>query len=125
MRAIHVDPVEGRKRMHAMHSHLRSHDVRAWADAFLTLSAQHRDHHTHALAPRVHVNRSIDLHRSTNRPDMNQHSATGSVLSLDPDLRAAVLRVARVPHLLVACDYDGTLAPIVADPTKATPRPSP
>jgi trehalose 6-phosphate synthase len=35
MRAIHVDPVEGRKRMHAMHSHLRSHDVRAWADAFL------------------------------------------------------------------------------------------
>jgi trehalose 6-phosphate synthase len=35
MRAIHVDPVEGRKRMHAMHSHLRAHDVRAWADAFL------------------------------------------------------------------------------------------
>ena len=27
-----------------------------------------------------------------------------------PDLRAAVLRVARVPNLLVACDYDGTLA---------------
>ncbi|MEV0127953.1 trehalose-phosphatase [Dactylosporangium sp. NPDC050688] len=54
---------------------------------------------------------------------MNQHSATGSVLSLDPDLRAAVLRVARVPNLLVACDYDGTLAPIVADPTKAIPSP--
>ncbi|WP_432830271.1 alpha,alpha-trehalose-phosphate synthase (UDP-forming) [Dactylosporangium sp. CA-092794] len=35
MRAIHVDPVEGRKRMHAMHSHLRAHDVRTWADAFL------------------------------------------------------------------------------------------
>ncbi|MER7002558.1 trehalose-6-phosphate synthase [Dactylosporangium sp. NPDC000555] len=35
MRAIHVDPVEGRKRMHAMHSHLRAHDVRSWADAFL------------------------------------------------------------------------------------------
>src|SRR5258706_3134810 len=52
---------------------------------------------------------------------MNQTSATGNVLSLDPDLRAAVLRVARVPNLLVACDYDGTLAPIVADPTKATP----
>src|SRR5512139_1735956 len=54
---------------------------------------------------------------------MNQLSATGSVLSLDPDLRAAVLRVARVPNLLVACDYDGTLAPIVADPTKARPSP--
>jgi trehalose 6-phosphate synthase len=35
MRAIHVDPVEGRKRMHAMHSHLRAHDVRTWADSFL------------------------------------------------------------------------------------------
>jgi trehalose 6-phosphate synthase len=34
-RAIHVDPVEGRKRMHAMHSHLRAHDVRTWADSFL------------------------------------------------------------------------------------------
>src|SRR5215470_16551528 len=54
---------------------------------------------------------------------MNQHSATGAALSLDPDLRAALLRVARVPQLLVACDYDGTLAPIVADPTKATPSP--
>jgi trehalose-phosphatase len=54
---------------------------------------------------------------------MNQHSATGAALSLDPDLRAAVLRVARVPNLLVACDYDGTLAPIVADPTKAIPSP--
>jgi trehalose-phosphatase len=54
---------------------------------------------------------------------MNQTSATGVALSLDPDLRAAVLRVARVPNLLVACDYDGTLAPIVADPAKATPSP--
>jgi trehalose 6-phosphate synthase len=35
MRAVHVDPVEGRKRMHAMHSHLRAHDVRTWADTFL------------------------------------------------------------------------------------------
>jgi trehalose 6-phosphate phosphatase len=55
---------------------------------------------------------------------MNQSTATATVpSSLDPDLRAAVLRVARVPNLLVACDYDGTLAPIVADPTKATPSP--
>ncbi len=53
---------------------------------------------------------------------MNQHSATGAALSLDPDLRAALMRVARVPQLLVACDYDGTLAPIVADPTRATPE---
>ena len=43
--------------------------------------------------------------------------------SLPVELRAALSRVARVPSLLVACDYDGTLAPIVEDPTTATPAP--
>ncbi len=42
---------------------------------------------------------------------------------LDAELRSAVARVARVPVLLVACDYDGTLAPIVEDPTRAVPLP--
>ena len=28
-----------------------------------------------------------------------------------------------MPLLLVACDYDGTLAPIVQDPTQAAPLP--
>ena len=37
---------------------------------------------------------------------------------MDPELRAAVGRIARVPQLLVACDYDGTLAPIVDDPPR-------
>ncbi|MFC0532218.1 trehalose-phosphatase [Phytohabitans kaempferiae] len=46
-----------------------------------------------------------------------------TVGEIDPDLRAAVGRIARVPNLLVACDYDGTLAPIVLDPTKAAPLP--
>ncbi len=41
--------------------------------------------------------------------------------SIDAQLRAAVGRIARVPQLLVACDYDGTLAPIVEDPTQARP----
>ncbi len=42
---------------------------------------------------------------------------------LDDGLRAAVMRISRVPQLLVACDYDGTLAPIVDDPTHAPPLP--
>jgi trehalose-phosphatase len=41
----------------------------------------------------------------------------------DAGLRAAVARIARVPRLLVACDYDGTLAPLVDDPAFATPLP--
>jgi trehalose-phosphatase len=39
------------------------------------------------------------------------------------ELRAAINRLAKVPQLLVACDYDGTLAELVEDPTAATPLP--
>ncbi|MCP4222421.1 MAG: trehalose-phosphatase, partial [Actinomycetia bacterium] len=31
-------------------------------------------------------------------------------------------QLARVPNLLIACDYDGTLAPLVDDPMDATPN---
>src|SRR5829696_5132865 len=41
----------------------------------------------------------------------------------DPSLRTAVTQLARVPQLLIACDYDGTLAPIVEDPSAAAPLP--
>jgi len=50
-------------------------------------------------------------------------SSVPSAEYFDPELRAAVTRIARVPLLLVACDYDGTLAPIVQDPTEAVPLP--
>lgn len=43
--------------------------------------------------------------------------------SIDPVLRDAIGRIARSPQLLIACDYDGTLAPIVEDPSKAVPLP--
>mgnify|MGYP000570823310 CR=1 FL=1 len=46
-----------------------------------------------------------------------------AVDQIDPELRAAIGRIARMPILLVACDYDGTLAPIVEDPTRAVPLP--
>ncbi|BBZ09071.1 hypothetical protein MDOR_32400 [Mycolicibacterium doricum] len=40
------------------------------------------------------------------------------------DLRQALDSAARLPRLLVACDYDGTLAPIVSDPADARPLPA-
>jgi len=46
-----------------------------------------------------------------------------SLALADGELRTAVARLARVPQLLVACDYDGTLAPIVEDPDQARPLP--
>jgi len=38
-------------------------------------------------------------------------------------LNAALTRIAGVPRLLVACDYDGTVSPIVTDPAAAVPHP--
>jgi trehalose 6-phosphate phosphatase len=43
---------------------------------------------------------------------------------LPDDLRGALDAAARLPRLLIACDYDGTLAPIVADPADARPLPA-
>ncbi len=50
--------------------------------------------------------------------------ATAATLEeTEPPLRSAIRLIARVPQLLVACDYDGTLAPIVEDPARAVPLP--
>ena len=38
-----------------------------------------------------------------------------------PPLKAQLTELARTPSLLVACDYDGTLSPIVDDPQAAVP----
>jgi trehalose 6-phosphate phosphatase len=41
--------------------------------------------------------------------------------ALPAELRRAIVQIARTPRLLVACDYDGTLAPIVENPEQARP----
>ncbi|WP_112262673.1 trehalose-phosphatase [Lentzea terrae] len=43
--------------------------------------------------------------------------------ALPAELRRAICQLARTPRLLVASDYDGTLAPIVSDPEQARPLP--
>lgn len=43
---------------------------------------------------------------------------------LGEPLREAVGRLAQTARLLVACDYDGTLSPIVEDPAQAMPDPA-
>jgi trehalose 6-phosphate phosphatase len=43
--------------------------------------------------------------------------------SLPAELRRAIVQIARTPRLLVACDYDGTLAPITSNPDEARPLP--
>ncbi|MBB3037466.1 trehalose-phosphatase [Hoyosella altamirensis] len=45
-----------------------------------------------------------------------------SAQDLPVELRRALSQIARTPRLLVACDYDGTMAPIVSDPDRAHPN---
>ncbi|MGH3749422.1 MAG: trehalose-phosphatase, partial [Micromonosporaceae bacterium] len=42
---------------------------------------------------------------------------------LGAEMDGAIARLSRTPQLLVACDYDGTIAPIVEDPSQAAPLP--
>ncbi|MEO9222504.1 MAG: trehalose-phosphatase [Mycobacteriaceae bacterium] len=42
---------------------------------------------------------------------------------MDEDLRHALITAAATPRLLVTSDYDGTLAPLVNDPSAAIPHP--
>ncbi|TLM80660.1 trehalose-phosphatase [Pseudarthrobacter sp. NamE2] len=44
-------------------------------------------------------------------------------LALSPELREAIRNIARTDHLLVAMDFDGTMAPIVAHADDARPLP--
>ncbi|NUR26740.1 MAG: trehalose-phosphatase [Catenulispora sp.] len=69
----------------------------------------------------------VDERDDRSRPDRRRGGTpvTGGSLpgALPEPLRQAVAHIARTPHLLVVCDYDGTLAPIVEDPSRAVPRP--
>lgn len=71
----------------------------------------------------------------TPRPAVPRQHATGTatagpgserppaIAALDGGLRRKLAEVARTPRLLVACDYDGTLAPITVDPRSVHPSP--
>ena len=54
---------------------------------------------------------------------MSDTTSANDRSDLDSELRSALSRIAQVPQLFIGCDYDGTLAPLVDDPTKASPLP--
>src|SRR3954451_19295661 len=55
---------------------------------------------------------------------MDEAASTPQAISsarVDPALNERIAQLARAPQLLVACDYDGTVAPLVDDPMTAEP----
>lgn len=93
--AIGADDEDRRARMAKMRPSVFASDSQSWAADFL--HALRDAATTAARAPEVHPTR------------------TGPDIPLD--------ELATTPHLLVCCDYDGTLAPIVEDPARAAPIP--
>jgi trehalose-phosphatase len=63
---------------------------------------------------------SDELHVSGERRPAPSSDQPG----LPPELAAAVQRLAALPQVLVALDFDGVLAPIVGDPDAARPLPA-
>ena len=68
----------------------------------------HRGDATGAPRPRTAPGPGGNVHRSWPRP-------------VNDELEAELEHLARTPQLLVACDYDGTVAPIVDDPMAGHP----
>ena len=102
LRAVHVDRTEARRRMRA--------------DAAPPAQPRRRP-----LGPVVPDRAGSSGHRGDGVSESANDESPAAADDLDPELRAAIGRIARVPQLLVACDYDGTLAPIVEDPSRAVP----
>lgn len=101
LEALHMPVDEQRQRMRALRHTVFRHDVSRWSEDFLRAvegQATQRELEQRARAGAAPATAPIFL-----------------PASIDPALR----RLASEPELLVACDFDGTLAPIVEHPDLA------
>jgi trehalose 6-phosphate phosphatase len=69
--------------------------------------------------PQRHAGDAMTYTVGASAADGGSHDAS----RIDPGLRLALRQIARTATLLVGCDYDGTLAPIVSNPAHARPLP--
>lgn len=91
--AVHATDAERRVRMERMRSVVFDSDAQSWASDFLAALRALTESEPERLAAHATVE--------------------GAEIPLS--------QLATTPHLLVCCDYDGTLAPIVEDPNRAFP----
>jgi trehalose 6-phosphate phosphatase len=97
MRAVEMTPGEQGRRMRAARRRVLEHSVEDWSREFLG-----------ALA-RFHPRRAVTDQQNGNTDDKSLHDA--------------LARVAASDRLLVALDFDGTLAPLEDEPMKARALP--
>lgn len=104
LRAIHMPEREQLRRMRALREAVRSNDVRHWSENFLRAAASMAEQRAAAEA-------------SAARGGF-ESTATAPIL-LGSRIEGQLRRLATAPELIVACDFDGTLAPIVDRPDDA------
>lgn len=100
VRAMHMPEQEQRRRMRALRDTVAQNDVQHWAENVLRAAAA-------AATQRTHLT-----------PPATQHVEGGPTI-LSPHLVGQLRRLATAHELVVACDFDGTLAPIVSRPEDA------
>ena len=103
VRAVHMPADEQRRRMIRLRMAIRENNVTDWAENFL---------------------RAVERARATNQREADRTAAPSgeeqvSGGSLPGRLDAELQRIAQSPTLLVACDFDGTVSPLVARPQDA------
>jgi trehalose 6-phosphate synthase/phosphatase len=98
MRAVQVSPREAQRRMRAMRRRVFDHDVARWASTFLEVTGSATG--------------------DAQQPGGTAGPGAGRSL-LPAGLVTALEGFAQLPSLLIALDFDGVLAPIVAEPRAA------
>ena len=112
MRAVEMPRAERRKRMRALRKRVLENDVAHWSETFLARAARRA----------ARARRRGPARRA--RVDVRAPDASSEVTwRCDPRSLGALRELARVPHLLVALDFDGTLAPEVDSPEQARALP--
>ncbi len=102
LRALHMPLPEQRRRMESLHHAVFGNDVSHWAGNYLG-----------ALG-------TVSKSRGSNREKLEATAEAQSSLSFVPKtLEAALRRLATSQTLIVASDFDGTLAPFVDNPADA------
>ncbi|WP_293695830.1 bifunctional alpha,alpha-trehalose-phosphate synthase (UDP-forming)/trehalose-phosphatase [uncultured Agrococcus sp.] len=103
LRAMHMPAAEQQRRMSALRHQVKEYDVAHWANSFLRAV-------NHAADERERLGRGSDEDGGSRIP---------APVFIPTSLDSALRRFASEPNIIVACDFDGTLAPIARRPKDA------
>lgn len=105
LRAINMPPAEQERRMQSLREALHHNTVTKWAEHYLGAVRAVADSH--------------NLSETHLEPGQTDQTANHHPVFLPSSLQASLRRLAASPSLIVATDFDGTLAPIVGRPKDA------